>query len=61
MGLFQLLKATGAIDQVSIGIYRDELGTVMHDPNIPEWKKLKIIKDMNEMGGYENLPTWEGR
>lgn len=35
---------------------KKEWGKKLHDPNTTEEEKAELLKEMEEAGGYENLP-----
>lgn len=37
-------------------VSRKEFGKIMHDENITDEKKFEILKEVEDFGGYENLP-----
>jgi len=54
--IWATLDAEKRKEQASI-VKKKKFGEIMHDPNVPEWKKQKIVKKMQDLGGYENLPS----
>ena len=54
--LWQILKQEAEKERASL-ITKKRFGEIMHDPNTPEWKKRQIVNQMEQQGGYENLPS----
>ena len=53
--LWETLKREA--DKESLSITQKKFGEMMHDLNIPDWKKIKIAKKVRDQGGYDNLPS----
>ena len=50
--LLDVLNKAAAAPVVS----RQEFGDIMHDDEISDEKKFEILKEVELLGGYENLP-----
>lgn len=38
-------------------VTRKEFGEIMHDDKLTDEQKFETLKEVEDLGGYENLPT----
>ena len=37
-------------------VTRQEFGEIMHDDSISDEEKFKVLEEVQDLGGYDNLP-----